>query len=63
MLQIFVNDRQVDLFDDTEVAITLDQPMLSTDHVPVPYSTDIELPVTSRNRTIFGFSLAQTGKP
>lgn len=55
MLQIFVNDRQVDLFDDTEVAITLDQPMLSTDHVPVPYSTDIELPVTSRNRTIFGF--------
>ncbi len=55
MLQIFVNDRQVDLFDDTEVAITLEQPMLSTDHVPVPYSTDIELPVTSRNRTIFGF--------
>ena len=55
MLQIIVNNQQVDLLEDTEVSITIEHPMLSTDHIPVPYSTDIDLPLSPRNRMIFGF--------
>ena len=55
MLQIIVNNQQVDLLEDTEVSITIEHPMLSTDHIPVPYSTDIDLPLSPRNRVIFGF--------
>lgn len=55
MLQIFIKGQQVDLLGDTEVAITIEQPMLSNDHIPVPYSVDIDLPLTAKNRIIFGF--------
>ena len=55
MLQIIVNNQQVDLLEDTEVSIPIEHPMLSTDHIPVPYSTDIDLPLSPRNRVIFGF--------
>lgn len=55
MLQILVQNRQVDIFEDTEVSVTSENPLFSSDHIPVPYSADIELPLTSRNRQIFGF--------
>ena len=55
MLQIFIKGQQVDLLGDTEVAITIEHPMLSNDHIPVPYSVDIDLPLTAKNRIVFGF--------
>lgn len=60
MLQIFAGNPadQVSLIDldkETEFDIEIEQPMLSEDGMPVPFSTSIDIPVTTNNRAIFGY--------
>lgn len=60
MLQIYAGNPadQVSLIDldkETEFDIEIEQPMLSEDGMPVPFSTSIDIPVTTNNRAIFGY--------
>lgn len=60
MLQIFagpdaVNVASVDLDRSTDFEIEIEQPILTEDGMPVPFSTAIEFPVTPANKEIFGY--------
>ena len=56
LLQIITEGRETDLFPDTEITLEYENPFLATDHIPAPYSLTYELPLSPRNRIIFGFS-------
>lgn len=54
MLQIIVNEIDLDLYPDTSIDLQFENPMLSQDRIPVTYSLDFDIPVTSRNSSAFG---------
>ena len=55
MLEIFTDGEKTDLQPDTEIELTFEQPMIADDRIPAPYSFDYELPLTPRNRRLFGY--------
>ena len=44
---------KIDLLPNQEVALTIDNAFLSSDHIPVAWTTDIELPLSEKNCRIF----------
>lgn len=60
MLQIYAGSSAnqllpIDLDKETEFDIEIEQPILSEDSMPVPFSTSIDIPVTDNNRLIFDY--------
>ena len=55
MLEIITDGEKTDLLPDTQIELTFEQPMLADDRIPAPYSFDYELPLTPRNRRLFGY--------
>lgn len=55
MLEIFTNGQLTDLCPDTEVTFTYEQPLFSDDRVVAPYTFSYELPLSPRNRALFGY--------
>lgn len=55
MLEIFTNGQLTDLCLDTEVTFTYEQPLFSDDRVVAPYTFSYELPLSPRNRALFGY--------
>lgn len=54
MLQIFVDDRPIDLSDDISIDLVFENPLFSSDRIPATYSLSYDLPLTPRNRQVFG---------
>ncbi len=54
MLQIFVDDRPIDLSDDISIDLIFENPLFSSDRIPATYSLSYDLPLTPRNRQVFG---------
>lgn len=54
MLQIYVDDRPIDLSDDISIDLVFENPLFSSDRIPATYSLSYDLPLTPRNRQVFG---------
>lgn len=54
MLQIYTDGQLTDLSDDISIDLTFENPLFSTDRIPAAYSLSYDLPLTPRNKTIFG---------
>lgn len=54
MLQIYVDDRPIDLSDDISIDLVFENPLFSSDRIPATYSMSYDLPLTPRNRQVFG---------
>lgn len=55
MLKITVEGHTLDLSPDTEISLMFENPMMTEDGIPAPYSLSYELPLTPRNREILGY--------
>lgn len=55
MLEIYTNGQLTDLGADTEITLDIENPMFTDDRIPAPYALDYELPLSVRNRRLFGF--------
>ncbi|WP_312139509.1 hypothetical protein [Sphingobacterium sp.] len=55
MLDILVNNISLDYHSDIQISLTIENPMLLEDRIPLPYSISFELPPTPKNLQIFGF--------
>lgn len=55
MLEIIIADISVDLHKDIQLAITVENPLMTEDRIPAPYSLNFEIPPTPRNLKAFGF--------
>lgn len=44
-----------DILNGSSFALEINQPLLDTEHIPVPFSTDIPLPPTKKNKEIFAY--------
>lgn len=55
MLEILINGQSVDYNDDIIFNLSLENPFMSADKIPLPFSTSIELPMSSNNILEFGF--------
>lgn len=53
MLQIYVDDRPIDLSDDISIDLVFENPLFSSDRIPATYSLSYDLPLTPRNRQVF----------
>ena len=54
MLQIYTDNRLIDFSDDISVDLVFENPLLTTDRILATYSLSYGLPLTPRNREIFG---------
>lgn len=54
MLQIYTDGQLTDLPDDISVDLVFENPLFSADRIPATYSLSYELPLTPRNRALFG---------
>lgn len=54
MLQIFTDNQLTDLSEDVSIDLTFENPLFTTDRIPAAYSLSYDLPLTPRNRAIFG---------
>lgn len=54
MLQIFTANQLTDLSEDVSIDLTFENPLFTTDRIPAAYSLSYDLPLTPRNRSIFG---------
>ncbi|MGF7026283.1 hypothetical protein [Sphingobacterium sp. HSC-15S19] len=55
MLEIKVKKLNVDLPSDISIAMTVENPMMVEERLPIPYSLAFDLPMTPRNLQIFGY--------
>ncbi len=46
--------KYLDLKPGQELAINIENPFFAEDHIPVAWSTEIELPITTTNCAVFG---------
>ncbi len=53
MLEIKVNNITIDLPEDISVAITVENPMFTTEKLPLPFSLSFDLPPTPKNLKVF----------
>jgi len=49
MLEIFVDNKKIDLPSDIEINVTWENPFIEQDRIPLPYSMSFELPLTPKN--------------
>lgn len=55
MLEIKVNKINVDLPSDISIAMTVENPMMAEERLPIPYSLAFDLPMTPKNLRIFDY--------
>ena len=55
MLQFIVDGQQVDLPPDFKLSLIIENPLFLTDKIPVPYSTNFDLPPTPKNLKTFNY--------
>lgn len=55
MLQIFANNIELDIPVDVAISITVENPFMLEDRIPMPYSLSFQLPPTPRNLTAFDY--------
>lgn len=55
MLQLLINGVSIDLPADISISLSISNPFLSKDSIPLPYSLDFELPPTSKNLEVFSY--------
>ena len=55
MIKIVANGVALDLPADLSLQLTIENPILSTDRIPVAYTTNIDFPGTQTNLQVFGF--------
>lgn len=56
MVEFITSDGiHVDLVPDQELSLSIENAMFSNDRIPVAWSTDVELPVSPTNSTLFGY--------
>lgn len=56
MLEIYINGFKADLPPDISLSITIENPFLIPDRIPVAHSIDFELPPTANNHQIFDYA-------
>ena len=54
MLQIFTDNQPTDLTDDISIDLVFENPLFNTERIPATYSLSFDLPLTPRNRQLFG---------
>lgn len=54
MLQLFTDGQPTDLSDDISIDLVFENPLFSTDRIPTSYSLSYDLPLTPKNRQLFG---------
>lgn len=62
MLRIICDGELLDLDSDIKISLVFENPMLSDDRIPAPYSLTYELPLTPSNRRILGYPERPTTK-
>lgn len=55
MIRIVANGVAMDLPSDLRIQLTIENPIFSTDRIPVAYTTNIDFPATQTNLKVFGF--------
>jgi len=53
MLEIFVDNKKLDLPSDIEIDVTWENPFILQDRIPLPYSMSFELPLTKKNLSAY----------
>lgn len=56
MLEVIINNTRVDLAKDTSISLVIENPFMSIDGIPTPYSFSWTLPPTPKNLSLFGRS-------
>lgn len=54
MLQIYTEGQLTDLSDNISIDLVFENPLFNTDRIPATYSLSYDLPLTPRNKQIFG---------
>ncbi len=55
MLEIIVNHNLIDIKPDIQIHLTIENPFMLEDRIPLPYSFGFEIPLTSKNLVLFEF--------
>lgn len=56
MVNFFTKDGiQIDLAPNQEISLSIENPLFSADHIPVAWTTDVELPISATNSRLFGY--------
>lgn len=55
MLQLYINNEQIDLFDNTKISLTYESPLFSFEEIKMAYSISVKIPETGRNLRITKF--------
>lgn len=56
MIEFFTTDGiRIDLAPNQEVSLSLENALFSSDHIPVAWTTDVELPISTTNSRLFGY--------
>ena len=55
MLQIIVKGQSIDLLPDTSFNLIIENPFLLADRIPVPYTTNFDIPATAQNLDFFKY--------
>ena len=56
MIEFLTTDgTRVDLSPNQEVSLSLENALFSSDHIPVAWTTDVELPISATNRRLFNY--------
>lgn len=55
MLEIIIDNTTVDLSPDIQISITMENPMMTEDRIPTPFSLSFEIPATPKNLKLFGY--------
>lgn len=62
MLEIYIDNTKVDIFEDTSITLTLSNPMFDEQGIPTPYSLSFSLPKSRRNLAVIDHSHRPTSQ-
>src|SRR5690606_22478205 len=55
MLEIIINGQSLDLPPDIQINLTIENPFVTEDRIPIPYSLSFDLPPTPKNLRLFKY--------
>ncbi len=55
MIEFITDGIRVDLAPNQDVSLSLENALFSNDHIPVAWTTDVELPISTTNSRLFGY--------
>ncbi|MEG2099727.1 MAG: hypothetical protein RRY42_07455, partial [Mucinivorans sp.] len=53
MLEIYINKQKVDISEDTSISLVYNNPFMTVEGIPMPYSLSFDLPRTTNNLALF----------